>query len=47
MNRLGHSTVRAAMTYQHAAADRDRVIAEALSAMAVPILLPTHRAEER
>ena len=47
MTRLGHSTVRAAMTYQHAAADRDRVIAEALSAMAEPIALPTHRAEGR
>lgn len=36
MSRLGHSTVGAAMRYQHAAADRDRVIAEALSAMASP-----------
>jgi integrase len=34
MSRLGHSTVGAAMRYQHAAADRDRVIAEALSEMA-------------
>jgi integrase len=32
--RLGHSTVSAAMRYQHAAQDRDRVIAEALSKMA-------------
>ncbi len=31
MNRLGHSTVNAAMRYQHAAKGRDRVIAEALS----------------
>lgn len=37
MNRLGHSTVGAAMRYQHVAADRDRVIAEALSKMAQPI----------
>jgi integrase len=37
MVRLGHSTVGAAMRYQHAAADRDRVIADALSAMAAPV----------
>lgn len=34
MMRLGHSTAGAAMRYQHAAEDRDRVIAEALSALA-------------
>ena len=34
MSRLGHSTAGAAMRYQHAAQDRDRVIAEALSRMA-------------
>lgn len=34
MARLGHSTPAAAMKYQHAAADRDRVIADALSALA-------------
>ena len=34
MARLGHSTAGAAMRYQHAASDRDRVIAEALSKMA-------------
>ena len=34
MARLGHSTPGAAMRYQHAAADRDRVIAEALSQLA-------------
>jgi integrase len=39
MGRLGHSTVRAALIYQHAAADRDRAIAEALSQMAQPIPL--------
>lgn len=32
--RAGHSTVQAAMRYQHAAADRDRAIAEALSGFA-------------
>lgn len=34
MARLGHSTAGAAMRYQHAAQDRDRVIAEALSNLA-------------
>jgi integrase len=34
MARLGHSTVNAAMRYQHAAAHRDRVIADAMSTMA-------------
>ena len=33
MARLGHTTPGAAMRYQHAAADRDKVIAAALSAM--------------
>jgi integrase len=36
MARLGHSTAGAAMRYQHAAQDRDKVIAEALSALALP-----------
>jgi hypothetical protein len=34
MARLEHSTVSAAMRYQHAAGDRDKVIAEALSKLA-------------
>ena len=34
MGRLGHSTSSAAMRYQHAAADRDKAIAEALSRLA-------------
>lgn len=34
MQRLGHSTSAAALRYQHAAADRDRAIAEALSGFA-------------
>ncbi|MGI8680862.1 MAG: tyrosine-type recombinase/integrase [Mycobacteriales bacterium] len=33
MSRLGHSTPAAAMRYQHASADRDLVIAQALSAL--------------
>jgi integrase len=36
MARLGHSTPSAAMRYQHAAQDRDRAIADALSALARP-----------
>ncbi|MCE3555443.1 site-specific integrase [Pseudonocardia sp. RS11V-5] len=35
MARLGHSTPAAALRYQHAARDRDRVIADALSKLAV------------
>jgi len=33
MSRLGHASPRAAMIYQHASEDRDRVIAEGLAAM--------------
>jgi integrase len=33
MARLGHSSVRAAMMYQHATRDRDRVIAQALGGL--------------
>jgi integrase len=36
MARLGHSTPGAAMRYQHAAAENDKAIAKALSAMAAP-----------
>ncbi|MFD4410021.1 tyrosine-type recombinase/integrase [Streptomyces sp. NPDC058251] len=31
MSRMGHSTARAALIYQHASADRDRLIADAVS----------------
>jgi hypothetical protein len=34
MARLGHSTPGAALIYQHATADRDRQIAQALSKLA-------------
>lgn len=34
MARLGHSSPNAAMVYQHAAEERDRLIAERLGAMA-------------
>jgi hypothetical protein len=40
MARLGHSTVGAAMRYQHAAANRDQVIAEALSKLAAGTVTP-------
>lgn len=40
MARLGHSTVSAAMRYQHAAEDRDKVIAAALSKLAVATVTP-------
>ena len=35
MARFGHSSPRASMIYQHAAADRDRLIAERLDVMTV------------
>ncbi|MGH3550372.1 MAG: tyrosine-type recombinase/integrase [Pseudonocardiaceae bacterium] len=43
MARLGHSTPGAAMRYQHAAADRDRVIADALSKLVVGDVTPIRR----
>jgi hypothetical protein len=33
MRRMGHSTVRAALNYQHATDDRDQPIAKALNAL--------------
>ncbi|WP_234437904.1 tyrosine-type recombinase/integrase [Streptomyces sp. WM6368] len=33
MTRMGHSTARAALIYQHASADRDRLIADALGGL--------------
>jgi integrase len=43
MARLGHSTPAAAMRYQHAAQDRDRAIAEALSKLATDNVTPIRR----
>lgn len=40
MARLGHSTVSAAMRYQHSAADRDKAIAAALSELAGGTVTP-------
>ena len=47
MARLGHSTVGAAMRYQHAAADRDKVIAAALSELAAGAVTPISAATGR
>jgi hypothetical protein len=43
MSRLGHSTPGAAMRYQHAAQDRDKVIAEALSKLANGTVTPIRK----
>jgi integrase len=45
MARLGHSTVSAALRYQHAAADRDKAIAAALSELAAGNVTPITRAK--
>jgi hypothetical protein len=34
---MGHASPRAAMIYQHATAERDRALADALSQLATPI----------
>jgi integrase len=47
MARLGHSTAGAAMRYQHAAADRDKVIAAALSELAAGTVTPISAARSR
>jgi integrase len=44
MARMGHSTPAAALRYQHAAADRDRAISEALSGFALAEVVPLRRA---
>jgi integrase len=36
MHRAGHSSVNAALRYQHATKDRDRVLADALEALVKP-----------
>ena len=46
MARLGHSTAGAAMRYQHAAAERDKVIAEALSKLANGAVTPIRRTKK-
>ncbi len=41
MARLGHSSVRAAMIYQHATRDRDQAIAKALGTFVREVRGPT------
>jgi hypothetical protein len=41
MHRMGHSSSRAALIYQHATEDRDLAIAEAMSRLVRPTPLPT------
>jgi integrase len=40
MARMGHSTAKAALVYQHVAEGRDRIIAERMSLLAEPSLIP-------
>ena len=47
MARLGHSTTRAAMVYQHPSQERDRAIAEGLSAVALAKVLPITKSRSR
>ena len=47
MARLGHSTAGAALRYQHAAAERDKVIAQALSKLAGGTVTPITHARTR
>jgi integrase len=41
MHRIGHSSMRAALIYQHATEDRDHAIAEAMSRLVEPTPLPS------
>lgn len=47
MARLGHSTVSAALRYQHAAAERDKAIAAALSGLATASVTPISAAKSK
>jgi integrase len=47
MQRAGHGSTRAAIRYQHVAQDRDRVLADALSALVMPAdVIPITRAQK-
>jgi hypothetical protein len=47
MARMGHASPQAALIYQHGTADRDRVIADALSDLASgATVLPIHRSRD-
>jgi hypothetical protein len=43
MGRMGHSTTRAALIYQHRTSERDRLIAEAVSKLAEQELSRSYR----
>ena len=47
MARLGHSSVRAAMIYQHATKDRDQAIAKALGGLAREVRRAQDEQQER
>jgi integrase len=47
MARLGHSTPGAALRYQHASQDRDRVIADALSGLVTANVTPIKTAKRK
>lgn len=47
MSRMGHSSPRAALMYQHAVADRDRYVAEALSSLNTPAARPARERRTR
>jgi hypothetical protein len=47
MARLGHSSTRAALIYQHATRDRDQVIAMALGDLARQVRLPRSESSRR
>jgi hypothetical protein len=47
MSRMGHSTARAALIYQHASADRDRLIADAVSGLVDKGLKKARKAKKK
>jgi hypothetical protein len=47
MSRMGHSSPRAALIYQHAVADRDRHVADALSSLYAPTARPARQRRVR
>jgi integrase len=47
MDRAGHSSVNAALRYQHATQDRDRVLADALAALVKPATVIPFNRESR
>lgn len=46
MRRAGQKSPRAALIYQHATEERDRVIADALAGLAVPAPVATFEREQ-